>query len=65
LLEDVAASPAFPAPMPLGGDKNILALPLTKSTEFEAKNRCKIAEEAKAESVLLLFCSFLIVIKCV
>jgi len=45
------------------GAKNILTLPPTKSKEFEAKNRSKSVEEAKAESILLLFYSFSIVIK--
>jgi len=38
----------YPAP----GGKNILALPLTKITEFEVKNRCKSAEETKAKHLL-------------
>jgi len=62
-LEDAAASPAFSALMPLGGGKNILTFPPTKRREFEAKNRSKSVEEAKAESMLLLFCSFSTVIK--
>jgi len=32
--------------------RNILAPPSTKLTEFELKNRCKSAEEAKAKHLL-------------
>jgi len=45
--------------MSLGGGKNILALPPTKSREFETKNRCKSAEEAKAES--MYYCYFVFI----
>jgi len=34
------------------GARNILAPPVTKTIEFEVKNRCKNAEAAKAEHLL-------------
>jgi len=40
------------------GARNILAPPVNKTAEFEVKSRCKSAEEAKAEHLLELFCSF-------
>jgi len=41
------------------GQEIFLRPPLTKTTEFEVKNRCKSPKEAKAEHLLQLFCSFL------
>jgi len=39
------------------GQEIFLRPPSTKTTEFEVKNKCKSAEEAKTEHLLLLFCS--------
>jgi len=38
--------------------RNILAPPPTKTKEFEVKNRCKNAEETKAEHLLQLLLLF-------
>jgi len=37
------------------GARNILAPTPTKTTEFEVKNRCKSAEEAKTKQLLQMF----------
>jgi len=39
------------------GDKNYSCVPVNKTTEFKVKNRCKSAEEVKAEhsSYFVLF----------
>jgi len=39
-------------PGALLGQEILLRPPLTKTTEFEAKNRCKSAEKAKTEHLL-------------
>jgi len=40
------------------GQETFFRPPLTKTTEFEVKNRCKSAKEAKAEHLLLSFFFF-------
>jgi len=62
MLFNMMCSGAARIPCALG--QGIILRPLsTKSTEFEMKNRCKSAEEAKTEYLLQLFSSFFRVIK--